>query len=117
MNHREDHLHREVAKLLQYALRPPAMHTCFPAGGGGALRGAILKGHGLKPGMPDHVVIAPQGNLWIELKVPKAGRVAAAQKACHEALEAAGERVEVCRSIDDVIEALDKHRIPHSVVA
>lgn len=111
----EEALHKGVAKLLFHALEQPSLSTCFPSGGGGATRGAILKAKGLRAGMPDHLVIAPGVNLWIELKVPKGGRVALEQKAAHADLRALGHKVEVCRSIEEVIAALDKHGVPHRV--
>lgn len=111
--HIEDGIHKAVAATLDLCLYEDTFHTCFPAGGGGRLRGALLKARGLKPGIPDHVVMHPGTVLWLELKVPKTGRVSAAQKLRHEELRALGHRVAVCRSVTDVLDALRTYGIPH----
>lgn len=110
----EQNFHKGVAVLLRAALPSDALATTFPAGGGGRIRGAILKGMGLLPGMPDWLVAHAGKTLWLELKT-ETGKLSPVQKVCHERLRGAGHQVEVCRSIFDVIDALDRAGIPHAV--
>lgn len=112
----EDNIHKAVARTLDLCLYPETLHTCFPAGGGGKVRGAILKARGLKAGMPDHLIIHPGVTLWLELKVPKSGRVSDSQKLRHAELRAIGHKVEICRSVADVADALNVHCIPHRMI-
>jgi hypothetical protein len=114
----EAQLHRQVAGFLNACLLAPAVWTSFPAGGGGAMRGRILKAAGLRAGWPDiQIFWRDQMNLhlsvgMIELKTPKKGRVSDAQTDCHAALRDLDCRVAVCRSLEDVKSALDTWRIP-----
>jgi hypothetical protein len=110
----EQTLHRHVADLLRLVLPASVLATTFPAGGGGRVRGRVLKGMGLVPGMPDWLIAHGGKTLWIELKSP-IGRLSPEQKAVHERLRQAGHFVEIGRSIDDVIDALDRHGIPHRI--
>ena len=55
----EQALQIAVASFLRHALKPPVVWSAFPAGGGGAIRGAILKAMGLQAGWPDILVMAP----------------------------------------------------------
>ena len=114
---REQTLQQQIALILRLALAPDVWWSSIPAGGGGALRGKFLKSTGLRPGMPDMLICAPDKMpLWLELKAGKAGRLSEAQKACHLHLRAIGHTVEVVRSIEDAMAALDRHGIPHRVV-
>jgi hypothetical protein len=103
----EQQLHLAVAKFLRHALRSPVFWTTFPAGGGGRMRGAFLRGMGLKAGVPDILVFAPTGIsnasqvVGIELKAPK-GAISTAQYDTHVDLEKAGVRCLIARSVDDV---------------
>ena len=113
-------LHRAVAQYLKATLRPPSFWTTFPAGGGGRIRGAQLKRLGLVAGFPDIIVIHPVASAgselgaWlvgIELKAPK-GRQSDEQKAVQRAFEQAGGFYYVCRSVDEVEDALRQTGIP-----
>lgn len=107
----------QVARFLGLALRPPTLWTAFPAGGGGKVRGALLKAMGLKPGWPDVIVMHRfRDTLWpvflgIELKAGK-GRQSPEQKAIAEAFKEAGALYKVCRSLDDVEWALMDAGLP-----
>lgn len=105
--HPEQSFHRQVCEFLAVALRPPTWFTTFPAGGGGRLRGAFLKASGLRPGVPDLLVLDAGHLLGLELKAGK-GRLSPAQSSCHAALKAAGAEIAVCRSLDEVVAALDR---------
>ena len=107
----EDALHAAVAQLLDVALLPPAVWTAFPAGGGGAARGGRLKHLGLKAGWPDLIAVHHGRTYGIELKTAK-GRLLASQRIMHPILEAAGMRIAVCRSVDDVLAALRTWGLP-----
>lgn len=70
-------------------------------GGGGKVRGSILKGMGLKAGLPDYYLTHSGKSFWIELKTPT-GSVSKEQRKVHTALLRHGGSITVCRSINDV---------------
>ena len=110
---RESDLHLTVAELLDWILLPPAFYSTFPAGWG-KLKGATadrLKKSGLKAGMPDILVFYRCRAMGIELKVSGA-QPSSVQRTTFAQLQAAGVPIYVCRSISDVIEALNKCRVP-----
>lgn len=113
-------LHRTVADYLRRALRPPTFFTTFPAGGGGRIRGALLKAAGLQAGAGDLLVIHPvlkmrneQGAwvLWIELKT-ETGRQSPVQKDFERRIIEAGCFYHVARSVEDVEAILRETGIP-----
>lgn len=72
-----------------------------------ARAGARLKADGMVPGWPDLLVYGSQGRIGhLEIKAPK-GTLSEAQKAAQADLEVMGHKYAVCRSLDDVIDALD----------
>lgn len=99
VKHTEHALHRAVAAYLRDAIDEP--WTTFPAGGGGLIRGAQLKDMGLEAGWPDIQILKDGIYHGIELKAP-GNYPPAKQKAIHERIRAAGGRVAVCRSVDEV---------------
>lgn len=121
MNRPEQDFQITVATYLTTVLEPSlAWFTAFPAGGGGLLRGKILKAMGLKPGVGDLLVLYRQNAtgenafinvLFIELKA-KDGRVSEAQKGCHLDLERVGATVRVCRNLNEVDTALVECNVP-----
>lgn len=104
-------LHRSVSEFLTLSLQPEVFWTTFPSGGGGKIRGAQLKGHGLKAGVPDIPLVYFGRAFWLELKTSN-GRVSQDQIFTHASLIAAHSPVAVCRSIDGVAEALRRWDIP-----
>lgn len=107
----EQKLQVAVAGYLSWALSAP--WTAMPAGGGGRIRGAALRGMGLKPGWPDIQIIGPDGRYHgLELKAPKTGAVSAAQVQCHDEMIAAGGRVAIVRNLDEMRAALESWGIP-----
>jgi hypothetical protein len=108
----EDELHAAIAGYLSWALEPPAWFTCFPAGGGGFIRGVRLKRLGLKAGVPDLLVFRPLPGgglaaLGIELKRPTGGKLLASQRETHPLMLAAGFQILAeARSLDEVKAAL-----------
>lgn len=107
----EQALHRDVSQLLGYALTSESIWTTFPAGGGGFLRGKFLKATGLRAGWPDIQIIYRGRFYGIELKGLK-GTLSHEQRVCHKAIENAGGAVVVCRSMQDVLAALETWGIP-----
>jgi len=109
----EDDLQTKVAKMLDFALLPPAIWF-HPPNGGYALpkhAWAKLLRWGLKKGLPDCLFFWPGHVLGIELKA-RAGRPSSAQRDMHARLTAAGVPVYVCRSEDEVIALLRRTSIP-----
>lgn len=111
MRRPEQALQQTVAQYLDRCLEPHVFWTAIPAGGGGKLRGAILKGMGYKAGTPDVLLIHRSCAYWIELKAGN-GRVSPAQKEVGGHLFIAGCPVAVCRSLDSVIGTLAAWHIP-----
>ena len=99
--HPEEALQRTVAAYLDLALPEDACWTTIPAGGGGRVRGAKLKGMGYKPGFPDILIIYQDGAYLIELKSAR-GRLSPTQIAMHKRLRIAGAMVCTAKSVEDV---------------
>lgn len=123
----EADLQADVARALDLLLLPPAQWTTFPAGHVQLPKAAAAKLSrlGLKRGWPDVLVL--HGALHgIELKRPggrlsktrtvrtKRGalRVLDGQEDTFPRLEAAGMRIAVCETLEDVMAALDRWKIP-----
>lgn len=130
MNHPEHTFHVSIAELLDRVLLPPAMWTTFPAG---HIKlpiqaAAKLARLGLKRSWPDILVL--HGVLHgIELKAAggalsrtrivksKAGaiRVVEGQTVVFPRLRAAGMKIAVCETIDDVLASLWVWGVPMRV--
>lgn len=107
----EQAFQQQVAHYLAaYLGGTTAWWSAIPLGGGGRLRGAILKGMGVKSGIPDIFIVARGRVYGLELKAPK-GSVSEAQREAHRALELAGCPVAICKSLDDVAAFLKRHGI------
>lgn len=112
----EQSLQMAVAQFLRVALKPPTIWTAIGHGGGGAVRGAILKGMGVMPGWPDILIITPaQTILWpkvigIELK-HKSGQ-SKEQKDIMDAFARAYCAYAVCRNIAEVEAVLRRANVP-----
>lgn len=109
----EGQLAKTVASLLEKVVLSPAVWTHFPAGLGKLPPRTVgrAKAMGLKAGMPDYLVWHDGRTIGVELKREN-GVLSDAQKEMHPKLLAAGVPVYVCRSAEDVIEALDIYDIP-----
>lgn len=101
----EQQLHRAVADYLNAALPPDAWWTTFPLGGGGRIRGALLKRAGVKVGTPDILIIWRGRSYWIELKAGK-NKPTPEQHECAAHLWRAGSIVVVLRSLQEAEETL-----------
>lgn len=111
---REAELHKSVAHFLDWALVPPAFFSTFPAGWGKLSKASAgrLYASGLKAGMPDIFVFGPgRKTVGIELKVPP-NTATAVQRTMFAKLQAVGIRVYICRSIEDVVDALGQEGVP-----
>lgn len=113
-NRPEQALHQRVAKMLDLILID-AWWTTIGHGRPGKLQSAILKGMGAKPGVPDLLIVHQGRALFIELKAGQS--LSPAQRECHAALCEAKADVFVCRSLEQVLCALDAAGIPHRVVS
>lgn len=101
----EQQLQIAVAHYLTLVLPSDCFWTAIGHGGGGKIRGAILKMMGVKPGVPDLMLVWRGQAIFIELKTP-VGRLSPAQIATHDKLGKSGATVDTCRSIDQVRELL-----------
>jgi hypothetical protein len=111
MKHPEQDLQRAVARYLTLALGPETWWTAIGHGGGGKVRGAILKSMGLKPGVPDLLLLHNAELYGIELKAKS--RVSKAQDQCQADMMLAGcADIGICKSINDVVWCLNQWRIP-----
>lgn len=117
--HPEQSLQQAVAAYLWTVLEPPTFFTSighggFPLGGTreeARIKGARLKKSGLKPGVPDVLIVHNGRALFLELKTSK-GVVSENQKTAHKWIVASGGLVAVCRSVDDVKGILDVWGVP-----
>jgi hypothetical protein len=107
----EQDFHKMVAEYLDLVLTPETFWTTIPLGGGGRLRGAVLKGMGVKAGVPDILLVHRERAFFIELKSAR-GRMSDAQIETGIKLSIAGGRTFLCRSIDDIRDALNWFGIP-----
>ena len=117
MRHHEDELHTQIAKALPLILPSSVVWWSNESRGVGEREGKRRKARGVRAGVPDmefHYCYAHGDyplSCFIELKAPK-GVVSEAQKALHASLRAIGHHVSVCRSLDDVIDALRRAGCP-----
>ena len=123
----EGELHCSVSDLLDFAVAPPAMWTCFPAGNVPLPPeyAAKLARMGLHAGWPDFLIVH-RGIFGVELKTAngvlsrtrtvrtrRGGlRVVEGQCVVFPRLVAAGMCIAVCRSVDEVLAALADWSIP-----
>jgi hypothetical protein len=109
---REHRLQSQVAAYLRLILPPEVFATAIDhANKRDELTGAILKARGAVAGLPDHWLIHDGRVFCIELK-RKGGVLSADQIMCHLLLRRAGAEVVVCRSLEDVENALLAWSIP-----
>lgn len=101
----------QVATFLHWALPPDVPWTAIGHGGGGKLRGMILKAMGLQPGWPDIHLIINRRAAYIELK-SVTGTLSDAQKQVRDAILQAGGIIATCRSVDEVGTFLEGLAVP-----
>lgn len=113
MNRPEQALQQTVAGYLDRAV--PALlwfHVPNSSGNRGARLGGILKSMGVKAGVPDLVLILPNGlAAFIELKASK-GALTEAQRAFRDRCSALGCFWAEARSLSDVEAVLERWLVP-----
>lgn len=126
MNRPEQLFHQSVAQYLAAILPPEVVFTTVGHGGGGRVRGALLKSMGVLPGVPDIMICwleracrdpiygwrddAP-AIFWLELKSTK-GRLSPAQQMFRERVLALGHCWALCRTLEQVEAALRSAGVP-----
>jgi hypothetical protein len=87
----------------------PGIFAFHTANGGwrSRIEAAILKGLGVRAGVPDVIAVKDGRTYAMEIKAP-GGRLTAAQNAAHAALRAAGATVVTSYSLDDAISMLEE---------
>ena len=107
----EHQLQRQVADYLDRALPPDAFWTSIDSAGRGAIAGARMKRRGVRKGILDTLVVWRDITLWIELKSAD-GRLTPDQRRFCLAVEQAGHRTRICRSLEAVYQVLLNNGIP-----
>lgn len=108
----EELLQAQVCKFLTHALDGNSMFFAVPNGGLRSRTEAIrFKATGTIAGICDLFVINDGRLIGIELKAER-GRLSDAQLYYHEKLRRARVPVSICRSLDDVIAALQTAGVP-----
>ncbi len=100
----EQGLHRAAVDYLRIMENLHHLLFFHPANGGGRSRteAGILTGMGVRPGVPDQVLLLPGARAaFVELKAG-AGRLSTAQVAFKEQVEALGFCYAECHSVDEV---------------
>ena len=101
-NRPEQSFQRSVASYLDLALPRDAVWFHCPSGGGRSKAEAgIFKAMGVKPGVPDIIIVYRGRVVAIELKSEK-GRLSPAQKLMHAQLSVAGALVYTATRIEEV---------------
>lgn len=105
---REQEIQRAVFKHLDQR-GAPNVFAFHPANGGYRRRveAAILKGTGVKSGVPDVIAIKSGQTFGLELKAER-GRISESQVKVLQALQSAGATVAVAYSLDEALAFLEK---------
>lgn len=109
--------HKAAMEYLNLALPSHAVATTFPAGGGGRIRGAMLKNSGLMPGWPDIQILVRASSfdqaarsfsrfIGFECKREKGGIVSETQLTAHNRIKFSGGVVYVVRTLDEIYQHL-----------
>ncbi len=103
----EDKIHRAVVQHLKVRGRKDCVWLHCPNGGQrNKTEAARFVGLGVKPGVPDIMIIMDGSVYGLELK-SDTGRLSPAQRAMHEQMRTAGATVETTRGLDDAIGQLE----------
>lgn len=107
----EDDLQKQVAAFLEWALPEPLRFLHIPNGGKRhPAVAALLKAFGVKKGAADVLILGWRSFIWIELKTAT-GSLSREQKGWRDWCHLIGAPWFLCRSLDDVIEALQSLQI------
>jgi hypothetical protein len=111
MKHEESITQRAAVSWFRYQY-PNLLLFAIPNGGARSnIEAAIMKGEGVLAGAADLFLSVPNGRfhgLYIEMKSCK-GRQSACQKKFQEKAESQGYGYEVCRSLDEFIEIINRY--------
>jgi hypothetical protein len=104
----EQQIQRAIAAYLDVALPKDTFWTAInPVPGKTRFAASMSKAMGMKPGVPDILIVDPEDHIWLEVK-KEGGYLSKVQKAVHERIKDAGGLLYTVRSIDDVSEILDE---------
>ena len=108
----EHELQKSIVVYLTHALPKDAVFFAVPNGGDrNPIVASKLKAEGVKPGVPDLLILWRGQTFGLEVKTLK-GRVSVAQELFHEKARRAGMFVEVVRSLSDVSRYLEARGVP-----
>ncbi|HMN37564.1 MAG TPA: hypothetical protein PKD49_07630 [Hyphomicrobium sp.] len=103
----EDLVQRAVVEHLHFRRRPGVAFFSVPNGGARSpIEASIMKGLGVRAGVPDLILIAEGRTYGLELKRDKGGRTSAVQTAMMQEIEAAGGMCAVASGIDAALDQL-----------
>lgn len=112
MTEPEHQIQRAIAQLLDLALPDDCIWFAVPNGEKrDRVTAARLVGQGVKPGVPDIILVSRGQAYGLEVKT-SSGRLSDAQVAFHGAAKSAGMPCLVVRSVDEVERVLRAARIP-----
>jgi hypothetical protein len=107
-NRPEDIIQRAVFDHLRVRCAPGVYAFHVPNGGRRSrVEAAILKGLGVRAGVPDVMAVKDGRTYGLEVKAP-GGRLSAAQRSAHAALRAAGAIVVTSYGLDDAVAQLER---------
>ena len=110
MKHEESRIQQNCVKWFRYQYPEPKYLIYANANGGyrSKIESMIMKGEGVKSGIPDLTILTPGKILFIEMKSEK-GKLTDNQTAVIELLKSMAISVEVCRSFDEFQIICKKH--------
>ena len=105
-------LQRQIVDALAWLLPPTGMAFAIPNQRRGATQAELvsLVRQGMRPGIPDLMVVHQGNAIGIELKTA-AGRLSPAQKVTHADLNRAGVPVIVASSLEQVVAGLEANGV------
>ena len=106
-------LQRSIAAQLEWLLEPPVIWTAIQPERRGPIEGKRMKSKGVHAGWPDFLILAPGPRiLALELK-STTGRQSVIQKRVMVQFTSCHASYAVCRTPEDVVDALDRAGIRH----
>lgn len=107
MKRQEDQVQRAVVEHLLYRRRPGVAWFAVPNGGARSrIEASIMKGLGVRAGVPDLILIFEGRTYGLELKRAKGGRTSDAQLSMMKELQDAGAMCAVAAGLDAALKQL-----------
>lgn len=107
MKRHEDLVQRAVVQHLRLRARPGVTFFAVPNGGGRSpVEASIMKGLGVRAGVPDLFIVAQGRPFALELKRDKGGRTSELQIGMMREFEAAGITCAVAAGVDQAVAQL-----------